>query len=145
MKNILVTIEFEAHSQALIDKAAELAEKYNSKIWLIHVAAPDPDFVGYEVGPGYIRNSRADQLRSEHRKLQQFAVELQNAELNAEALLVQGATADTILEEAEKLACDLIIIGHHTHGWFYKVFNQSTDIAVLDRAKIPVLIMPQLE
>ena len=51
MKNILVTIDFKRNDQLLIDKAFQLAESFDSKLWLIHIAAPDPDFVGYEVGP----------------------------------------------------------------------------------------------
>ena len=47
MKNILVTVNFEEkETNILINKAVELAEKFGSKIWLIHIAAPDPDFVG---------------------------------------------------------------------------------------------------
>ncbi len=59
MKNILVTIDFNKNEELLIDKAFQLAESFNSKLWLMHIAAPDPDFVGYEVGPQYIRDSRA--------------------------------------------------------------------------------------
>ena len=62
MKNILVTVNFEEkETNLLIAKAVELAEKFGSKIWLIHIAAPDPEFVGYEVGPQYIRDHRADE------------------------------------------------------------------------------------
>ena len=63
MKNILVTIDFNENEKLLIDKAFQLAEPFDSKIWLIHIAAPDPDFIGYKVGPQYIRDSRASDLK----------------------------------------------------------------------------------
>jgi len=47
MKNILVTFDFNKNEMLLIDKAFQLAESFNSKLWLMHIAAPDPDFVGY--------------------------------------------------------------------------------------------------
>lgn len=72
MKNILVTIDFEEKGQVLIEKAAELAEKFNAKLWLVHVAAPDPDFIGYDVGPQYVRDVLAKDLRNEHKLLQGF-------------------------------------------------------------------------
>ncbi|MFY0674197.1 MAG: universal stress protein [Bacteroidia bacterium] len=142
MKNILVTVEFESQLDKLISKAKEFANKYNAKLWLLHVAAPDPDFVGYEVGPTYIRESRANELRQEHRLLDNYVKSLENEGLEADGLLIQGATAQTILEEAEKLKCEMIIIGHHSHSWFYKIFGQPTDFEVIDKTNIPVLIVP---
>ena len=50
--------------------------KFGSKIWLVHIAAPDPDFVGYEVGPQYIRDHRADELKKEHKLVKKYADEL---------------------------------------------------------------------
>ena len=73
MKNILVTIDLEDHAEQLIGHAAEWAKAFGAKVWLMHVAAPDPDFVGYEVGPQYIRDGRAEELREEHRMLQACA------------------------------------------------------------------------
>jgi len=62
MKNILVTIDFDVQTTLLIDSAYKLANAFDSKIWLVHIAAPNPDFAGYEVGPQYIRDSRAHEL-----------------------------------------------------------------------------------
>lgn len=73
MKNILVTIDFDVKTTLLIDNAYKLANAFGSKVWLVHIAAPDPDFVGYEIGPQYIRDNRAYELREEHRQLQNFS------------------------------------------------------------------------
>lgn len=142
MKNILVTIDFEEKGQVLIDKAAELAKKFKSKLWLIHVAAPDPDFVGYDVGPQYIRDVVAKDLRAEHRLLQDFTNQLKEKNIVAEGLLVQGPTIETIVELTEKLAIDLIVIGKHKHGFFHKTFMVSTDESLMEKSDIPVLIVP---
>jgi len=69
MKNILVSIDFDEHTEQLINRTAELAGKYNSIVWILHVAAPDPDFVGLEVGPQYIRDHKAAELKKEHKLL----------------------------------------------------------------------------
>ena len=76
MKNILVAIEFEDKDSKLINKAKEMAEKFGSKVWIVHVAEPDPDFVGYEVGPQYIRDFRGKELRKEHKLLQKLTTKL---------------------------------------------------------------------
>jgi len=142
MKNILVTIDYDKKVGLLIDKAYELAKSFDSKIWLMHIAAPDPDFVGYDVGPQYIRDFRAEDLKKEHRKIQRLANELQEKGVNAEGLLVQGATIEMIIKESKKLNIDLIIAGHHKHGFFYKAFVGSVSAQIIKKSKLPVLIVP---
>ena len=142
MKNILVTIDFNRDEQLVLDKAYLLGKQFDSKIWLVHIAAPDPDFVGYDVGPQYIRDTRASELRKEHKLLQEYATSLKEKGVNAEGLLVQGATIEMIIEEAKKLNIDLIIAGHHDHNFFYKAFVGSVSGNIIEQSKIPVLIVP---
>lgn len=142
MKNILVTIDFDGNEQILIDKAFQLAESFDSKLWLVHIAAPDPDFVGYEVGPQYIRDSRASDLKKELKLLQEYSKTLEKKGVEAEGLLIQGATIKMVMEEAKKLNADLIIAGHHEHSFFYKAFVESVSAGIIKKSKIPVLIVP---
>ncbi len=143
MKNLLVTVTFEEKETAiLLSKAMSIAEKFGSKIWLVHIAAPDPDFIGYEVGPQYIRDHRADELKKEHKLVKKYADELREKKFDAEGLLVQGATVDMILKESTKLNIDLVIIGHHKHNLLYKIFVQDIDESIVHESKVPVLMIP---
>lgn len=142
MKNILVGIDFDDNSELLIQKAVELAEKFNAKIWLLHVAAPEPDFVGYGVGPQYIRDSRAEELKDEHKKLFTWAEELEKRGLEAEGLLVSGVTAEEIIEKSRELAIDLIVAGYHDRSFLYNAFFGSTSSEIIKNSEIPVLIVP---
>lgn len=142
MKNILVTINFDKNEKILIDKAFQFADTFDSKLWLMHIAAPDPDFVGYEVGPQYIRDFRATELRKEHKLLQEYSNVLKAKGVDSEGLLVQGATIEMIIEESKKLNIDLIITGHHEHGFFYNAFVGSVSSQIIKKSKIPVLIIP---
>ncbi len=142
MKNILVCVDFDEHTELLIGKATELSEKFNSKIWLLHVAAPQPEFVTYDGGPQFIRETRANELRNEHKWLTDYSNELRDKNFDAEGLLIQGATVETIFEESKKLNIDLIIAGHHEHSFFYNILMGSTSAALLKKSKIPMLIIP---
>ena len=142
MKNILVTVEFEEKTNLLIGKAAELAEKFEAKLWLVHIAPPEPDFVGFDIGPQYVRDTLAEELREEHRLLQKYANQLKARNIAADGLLIQGATVEMILEECEKLNIDLVIIGHHDHNLLYKIFVGSTDLELVEQSKIPVMVVP---
>lgn len=142
MKNVLVALDFEENSEKLIGVAAEIAEKFDCTIWLLHIAAPEPDFVGYDVGPQYIRDSRAEELREEHELLQRFSSRLKEKNIQAEGLLVQGPTMEMLMQEAAKLHIDLIVAGHHEHGFFYKAFVGSVADEIFKKAKLPLLFVP---
>ncbi|MBN1181734.1 MAG: universal stress protein [Bacteroidales bacterium] len=142
MKNILVAVDFEKSDQQIIDKALQLADAFGSKIWILHIAAPEPDFVGYEVGPQYIRDFRASDLKEEHHQINEYTSTFTKKGIKAEGLLVQGATIEMVIAEAEKLSADLIIAGHREHSFFYKAFVGSVSAEILEKSKIPVLLVP---
>jgi len=145
MKNILVPIDLSPVTDNTVEIAARFAKGFGSKIWLVHVAAPDPDFVGFGTGPKYVRDQRADELKKEHSQIQVMAENLRTKGFSAEALLVQGPTSATIIEEARRLEADLIIMGSHGHGAIYKTFVGSVSQQVLGDSTVPVLIIPAKE
>ena len=142
MDNILVTVDFDENTNLLVNKAFELGQKFGAKVWLLHIAAPEPDFIGYKIGPQYIRDSRAGELRMEHKTLQELANQLQIKGVSAEGLLIYGATIDMILEESQKLKSDLIIVGYHEHGLLYRAFNANKSFEIIKKSKVPVMIIP---
>jgi len=145
MQTVLVAIDFSDSTDRVIDWAARLAERCESRVWLIHVAAPNPDFVGYEAGPDVVREQRATELRDEHRTLQNRAEELRNRGIDATALLVQGPSVAKILSEAESLGADLIVMGSHGRGVVARVLLGSVSEGVLRHARCPVTILPARE
>jgi nucleotide-binding universal stress UspA family protein len=142
IKNILVAVDFTATDKPLLARALELAEKFKAQAWIIHVAMPDPYFVGYEPGPQYIRDLRAKDLRKEHKLLKRYADNFKKAGVKAESLLVQGQTAETILLEVQKLKIDLFVMGVHKHGFIDKLFSENNPAQLAIKSKLPVLIVP---
>lgn len=142
MKNVLVGIDFNDKTDELIKKSVDFAKSLNAKIWLLHVAAPDPDFIGFEAGPQFIRDQRADKLWEEHKKLGELANNIEQQGVDADGLLIQGATLETILEESIKLDIDLIIAGYHEHNFLYDAFFGNTSLQIIKHSSIPVLVFP---
>ncbi len=142
MKNIVAAVDFSPVSEQVLRHAQALAKGLGGKVWLIHAAAPDPDFVGFKTGPQYIRDHRAEQLRKEHADLQGMAAGLRDAGIEAEALLVQGPTAETILAEAARLNADMIAIGSHGRGALYRALVGSVCEQVMRESAVPLLIVP---
>lgn len=142
MKNILVAIDFSPVSEAVVERGAAIAKAFGAALWLLHVAAPDPDFVGYEPGPQSVRHSVAAGLHDVHRRLQERSAALRERGIDCTALLVQGSTPETIGREAGRLDADLIVLGSHGHGVLRRALLGSVSEHVLHHAARPLLIVP---
>ncbi len=142
MKNIMVAVDFNDSIGDLMTYAESLAQKFNSKIWVLHVADPEPDFIGYEPGPQYIRDIKAEEYREEHHNLQEICKNFISEDLDSEALLIQGSTVETVLEEAKKLNIDLLIVGTHKHSFLHNLLKESVSMELLKKAEIPMLTVP---
>ena len=78
---ILLALDFSSLTSALVAQVQGLAgdsagSGHTVEVFVLHVAAPDPDFVGYEAGPQSVRDQRANELREEHRELEALAERL---------------------------------------------------------------------
>jgi len=142
MQRILVAVDFSPGTTGVISAAAELVRALSGECWLLHVAAPEPEFVGYGVGPQSVRDQVATELMGEHRELHQEAARLRDAGLRVTAIQVQGATVEKILQEAARLQADVIVLGSHGHGALRRALLGSVSEGVLRGARCPVLIVP---
>lgn len=142
MKSILVAIDLEESNYQLIDQAAMIAEKFEAKLWLLHIASPEPEFIGRAAGPKYLREVLAHDLRDDHKKLQELTNGLKAKNIEAEGLMVQGPTIEMIVTEAQKLDCSLLMIGSHKHGFLFKAFFGSTAEDLMSHTSIPVMVVP---
>ena len=139
---ILVAIDFSKVTDLVLEKTREIAAKTGAKVWITHVVAPDPDFIGYEVGPQTERDFIARKFHEKHIALQDLAKKLKNKGIQITPLLLQGPTVETILEEADDIDADMIICGSHGYGMMYNIFIGSISKEVLKHSSRPVLIIP---
>ncbi len=143
--NILVALDLSGASARVVEAARHVARQGGAHVYLLHVAEPDPDFVGFEVGPDDVRVQVAEEFRREHRAVQEFARSLRDEGIEATALLVQGPTVATTLEQAQKCDAALIVVGSHGHGAIYNVLVGSYSAGILRKAQVPVLVVPTRE
>ncbi len=143
--SLLTVLDLKDDPPALLVETAKLAKRLAAHVWLVHVASPEPDFVGYQVGPQSVRSSLSHTFHGEHQRLQEAAQRLRDDGLEATALLVQGPTAETILDEAERRGAALIVMGSHAHGLVHELLSGSVTRAVLRRATCPVVLVPSHE
>lgn len=139
---MLVALDFADVTETILKVAGRTAKTTESAVYLLHVAEPEPTFVGYKAGPDVVRDQVAHEFREQHRTLQGHAERMRAGGLDATALLVQGPTAQMILDEAERLHIDLIVMGTHGRTAVMDILVGSVSHAVLRHTTIPVLLVP---
>jgi nucleotide-binding universal stress UspA family protein len=154
---ILVAIDLKPGTDRLLAEVQRYAKALDAIVDIIHVADPDPDFVGYiksaqpaETGGNApknydqtLRDDRAKGLRSEHQQAQTVAEQMRAAGIRVDqALMVQGPTLETILEEVRKVGADLLILGSHQHSALYRLWYGDIAIDAAKQAPCALLVVP---
>jgi nucleotide-binding universal stress UspA family protein len=142
MKTILVPIDFSDCVADVTETGAKIAKAFAASMILVHVAAPEPEFIGYDPGPQSVRDSVARQLAHEHRAVQDLEQRLAAGGIKVSSLVIQGYPVEKILEMAEKRHADLIVMGSHGHGALRNLLVGSVTEGVMRRATCPVLVVP---
>ena len=143
MKTILALVDFSDITERVVSTAADTAKAFAATLYLVHVAAPDPEFIGYDVGPQTVRKSVADQFSKEHRAFQAMEARLKGEGVVVHALLVQGPTLEKIFQEIKRLSVDLVVMGSHGHSSLHNLLVGSVTEGVLRQSPCPVLVVPR--
>ena len=139
---LIVAVDFSDPTDLILRVARRLAKSLDASVWVVHVAEPEPDFVGYDAGPEVVRGQVAKELREEHRRLQQYTDQLREADVDAKAMLVRGPTVQSLLEMAEKQGADLIVVGSHGRGMVAEAILGSISQGLIRAGRWPVTVVP---
>lgn len=130
IQHLLVPLDFSGKSRQALRYAVPLAEKFSAKIHLVHVLPPAK------------KNTMEDltRLRSKAtRRLEAMSALLLPPNYQTENLVLTGDPARQILNAAEKIDADLILITTHGRTGLSRIFLGSTAERVMRRAKCPVI------
>jgi nucleotide-binding universal stress UspA family protein len=127
-----------------MERTLELASAFSSKVWILHIV-PHSREAPFNVESKTLRREVAAELRHEHEFLQHLAQCLRDRDIDATALLVEGATIRTILKESDRLDIDLIVLGCHRHGLLYGALMDVTEEGLLSKCTRPIMFVPILE
>jgi nucleotide-binding universal stress UspA family protein len=160
MKCILVPIDFSDVTPPVIDLARELAKPLGAEIHLIHVkeltAAATPGTLGYGLAgmaelspmtgvpvPGFRpMQETAAEDEDQKSKLIRWQEEIARDGIKVSLHEPTGAVAEEILDHADELNPDLIVMGTHGHGAMYNLLVGSATKGVLKHSTRPVLLVP---
>lgn len=145
MKTILAPVDFSGISDAVIAEASGLARALDARVVLFSVIQP-PVVLG-EYAP--LMENIAEITDAGEKNAARHFAKLEE-KLRADGITVAsdyavGSPVTLIVEEAQKVGADYIVMGSHGHTAFYDLLVGSTTHGVLTRSKCPVVIVPAKE
>ena len=135
-ENILVAVDGSKHSDAAFDVALDIAQKYGSQLFVLHV------FQGGTGGGTLVSSTDEDDNRSIGQQVLDSYEETakERGLQNVEMLLQEGDAAKRIMETANEIKCGLLILGSRGKGGFKDLLLGSVSHKVTSHADCPVLI-----
>ena len=127
-KNILVAVDLTDESTRVLDRARDIAKRYEAQLSMVHVI--EPIAIGYavEVSSIDIEGLHEEASRQARKTLLEMGTNIGIPENRLHSLL--GQPAREIRELAKNMGADLIIMGGHgRHGWELLFGSTSTDVS----------------
>ncbi|MGE5159694.1 MAG: universal stress protein [Gemmatimonas sp.] len=148
---ILLAVDFSLE-QRLRAEVERFARALAATVDVLHVAMPDPEFIGYikaerredqaSVDGG--RPAKARELHSDHDRTLAFAEALRSSGVNIDRVLtVQGEVVGTIFDHVVKRDIDLLMLGSHHHSAFYRLLHQDVAVEAVHKMPCAVLVVPE--
>lgn len=142
MKNILVPLSLWDPADVVVEQSVLLAKAFGSKIHLLHIV-PTPDLVAKGSWPRELRERRSNEIERLRREIEARRDRLKKQGIKAETVLVESEDiAAAILEQAEEVEADVIVMGSHEHGVLYKTLLGDIATDILRGASCLVTMVP---
>ena len=136
LERILVPVDFSDCSLDALEYAVVVAQQAKASLMLLHVL--EPVSYGLDFTLGHIR-TREQVRESWTKRLEELAYSHQHPQVSVASQLRGGLPADSILDSAQTLPCDLIVMGTHGRRGISHAFSGSVAEAVLRKAHCPVI------
>ena len=136
---ILVAVDFSDSSDNAFQMALAMAEKFSSKLLILHVINEPVDLRGF-----YVPHISFDKLEEEieegaKKLMESFCRQHTGGFENYQSLIVPGMPYEQIIKQAENNGAELIVLGTHGRTGLDHVLFGSTAEKVVRKSKLPVL------
>ncbi|MFR0717663.1 universal stress protein [Enterobacterales bacterium BD_CKDN230030183-1A_HGKHYDSX7] len=154
IRSMLYATDLGVYAPYVMQHALALARTFGAELYVIHAVEPMGQFAE-SLLQSYLDEQTLDELHSEGvntvmASIEQRVLENFREELGEEADLAlikavrvrQGDPAQVILEQAQRLAVDLMIFGTHSTGAGGDVPLGRTAVRLLQLSPVPVYMVP---
>ncbi len=145
LKKILVATDFSEPADAAVDYGRAFARTFGATLYLLHVVDDMYVRLGGDAYAAVLPDLQEDVEREARQRLSRIAAQDDPQSLRVEAVITSGATAQAIVEYAEKENVQLIVVGTHGRGGVAKLLMGSVAERVVRTAHCPVLTVRRPE
>jgi len=151
MNRVLIALDYDPTAQKVAEVGFTMAKSMNAEVILLHVIT-DPVFystAGYSPVMGFtgymdmapVQFESIDGLKNASL---QFLEKSKHhlGDKTIRTLVKEGDFADAILETAQELKAEIIVIGSHSRKWLENIVMGSVTEKVLHNTSIPLFIVP---
>ena len=136
LRNVLVATDFSEPAAVGIEWAARVARDRNATLHVVHVVSPPMPVADFTTPPLTLDREVHD---AAERRLDALLAEPPLAGLDAHAVLRDGTPSIAVLDAAEEVGADLVVVGTRGLTGFRHLLLGSTAERIVQRAKMPVL------
>jgi len=151
MNRVLIALDYNPTAQKVAELGFSMAKSMYAKVILLHVItdpvfystagySPIMGFNGYmDIGPVQVEST--DGLKNASL---QFLEKSKHhlGDKTIRILVKEGDFADAILETAQEVEADIIVVGSHSRKWLENIVMGSVTEKVLHNTSIPLFIIP---
>jgi len=141
IKTVMIALDYDETSQKVAETGFSLAKEMNSETVLLHVISESPVYYSSYM---YMRELKVDIFSDLKKSTQEFLDKTKKhlGDESIKTVLKEGFIADTILNTANELNADIIVMGSHSRKWLETIILGSAAKDVLNRTTIPLFIVP---
>lgn len=136
---ILFATDFSEISEYALDYAATLAEKFDSRLIVLHVINEPVDLRGFYVPHISFDSIEREIAESAEKMMDKFCTRKLKSSLKYEKCTVAGIPYEEILKKANDEQVDLIVLGTHGRAGIDHLLFGSTAERVVRKSLRPVL------
>jgi nucleotide-binding universal stress UspA family protein len=155
IKKILYATDLSQNSAYVMRYALNSAQQHDASIVILHVLEKLPKtmqkLISLHLHPEHIETLYKEHIDLVMKRIQRRAEVFCQKELDNDPELqkritsievCEGAPAELILQKADELGCDIIMMGTHGKGLIQETFLGSTTRKVIKESRIPICIVP---
>lgn len=151
MKKVLIALDYNPTAKMVAEAGYKLAKSLGAEVTLVHVLVDSMyyssttyssimGFDGY-INPGFVQPDVIVELtKSTQEFLNKTKKHLKDDSIKT--IVKEGEVADSILEVAQAIKADVIVVGSHSQKWFDAIVMGSVAEKVLHNTLVPLYIIP---
>jgi nucleotide-binding universal stress UspA family protein len=138
MQRIMLATDFDPVSEAALHYSLAIARRYGSKIYLMHVVAPEPfNFLA----PDARQRALEDAWRTAQRHMTDLLIAGHLEGVDHQVLVEQGDVWEVLSRRINELYINLMVIRTHARGRVGKLLLGSVAETIFRQATCPVLMV----